>query len=457
MNAYDVLVIGAGVSGLTTAFQLSRAGFSVHVIEAAARAGGVIGSETRDGFLYERGPNSMLDSSGMTTQLLARLGIENERVAVRARAKNRFVVRNGKPIALPVSPGGLLTTPLFSARAKLRLLTEPLVPARSAADESIAAFVTRRAGAEFLDYAVEPFVAGIFAGDVNALSMNAALPRVHALEARHGGLIKGALASGRERSAAHGKPGAAKSFSFAKGMQTLTDALARQVSGVSLDTRAVAITHARGGALETELENRVERGRVSSRAVVIAVAASPAAALVRRFSSAAADVLESIDYAPIASVALSYARSEVGHPLDGFGFLVPRVENRRILGCLFSSSMFEGRAPPEHVLLTVFIGGQRNPELVRRSDEELVRLAAEELTPLIGTPAAPHFSAVTRWTSAIPQYTLGHLDRIAQLEAAEAALPGVFLCGSYRGGVSVGDCVRSAFRTADKVAAGLRR
>ena len=455
----DVLVVGAGISGLTAGFHLTRHGLAVEVMEAGARPGGVIGSERRDGILYERGPNSILDTGPFVNELLAELGLLSERVEMNAVAAKRFLVRAGALAALPMSPRAFLTTPLFSTRAKLRLLKEPfIVRARDGVEESVAQFVLRRLGREFLDYAIEPFVAGVYAGDPNELSVSAAFPRLHAIEQRYGSLIRGQILGARERakSGANAKS-VAPSFSFRGGLQTLTDVLARRAGHVVTGTRAMRLSCEPDGAIVVEGEREGARFRQRARSVVLAVPADCAARLVRDFSPDSASALENIAYAGVVSVVQSYPRASVRHPLDGFGVLAPRVENRRILGTLFSSSMFDGRAGEGDVLFTTFIGGRRDPELLSRSDDDLATIVHEELVALVGAQGAPGFCAITRWPRAIPQYTLGHLDRIRRAEQTQRALPGLFLCSSYRGGVAVGDCIKSGRDVAQAVMGYLGR
>lgn len=447
----EVLVVGAGVSGLTAAFRLAAHGIRIEVIDAAARAGGVIESVQSDGALYERGPNSILDTSPRINELLDQLGIRAARIDASAVSAKRFVVRAGRLVALPRSLPAFLGTPLFSTRAKLALLREPFISrAAAGSEESVAQFVTRRLGREFLDYAIEPFVAGVYAGDPAQLSLPAAFPRLHALEQRYGSLvtgqIRGVWEKGRRPEQAKF---AAKSFSFAHGLQTLIDALAARVS-VHTATRATSLRR-EAGAIVVTVERAGAATEIRARAVVLAVPADRAAMLVRDFAPDAARALAGIPYAPVASVAGVYRRSDVAHALDGFGFLAPRVEQRRILGTLFSSTMFGGRVGKDRVLLTTFVGGQREPALPSLPEADLVRIVSAELAALLGARGAPLSCAVTRWPRAIPQYTLGHLQRIGAAGTAESALPGLFLCASYRGGIAVGDCIASGCRTADMV------
>jgi oxygen-dependent protoporphyrinogen oxidase len=446
----DVLVVGAGLSGLTVAFRLRQHGVGVDVIETAPRPGGVIASVRRDGALYELGPNSGLDTTPLVNALLADAGIAGERVDASAAAAKRYVLRDGALMALPTSPPAFLATRLFSWRAKLALLREPFVPPAPAdVEETVASFVRRRLGDEFLDYAIEPFVSGIYAGDPDRLSVPAAFPRLTALEQKYGSLIRGQIKGARERKkSAERAKNAAVSFSFRDGMQTLTDALARGLP-IDFGVRAETVRREADG-FAVGCERGGERFERRARAVVLAVPAHRATELVAGIAPDAARALAAIEYPPVATVAGCYRRDGVSHPLDGFGFLAPRRESPPILGCLFSSSMFTGRADAATVLLTTFVGGVRSAPLTMKPEDEIAAGVAAALDRYLGA-GRPLWQVVTRWPRAIPQYTLGHLQRIAAVERAEAALPGLRFCANWRGGVSVADCVKSAHAAAESV------
>jgi oxygen-dependent protoporphyrinogen oxidase len=459
---FDVIVVGAGLSGLVAAYRLQRAGLSVQVLEAAGRPGGVIGSERRSGALFERGPNSGMDTSPVINALLDDLGIRSQRLDASKASSRRYVLRGGRLVALPMSGGSFIATPLFSVGAKLRLLAEPFIArAPSDIEESIAGFVRRRLGREFLDYAVEPFVSGIYAGDPEQLSVSAAFPRLHALEQRYGSLLRGAILGARERKRrAEKAKSAAVSFSFRDGMQTLTDALAAAITDLQCGARVVQLAREADGSYVVTVDragHADQSATLRARAIVLAVPAHAGAALVRPLAPDAAVSLEAIPYAPVVVVASAYRRSDVGHPLDGFGFLAPAREQPRVLGSLFSSTMFEHRAPSDTVVFTTFVGGRRNPALALASDEELLQMVQYEMERLVAVCGTPLFNEITRWPRAIPQYTIGHLQRIAQVERAEQELPGLYFCANYRGGVSISDCITNGegmARTVSKYLAG---
>ncbi|MBK7793141.1 MAG: protoporphyrinogen oxidase [Betaproteobacteria bacterium] len=450
----DVVVVGGGISGLAAAFGLQKSGYAVELLEAQPRVGGVIGSRRRDGVLYELGPNSTLDTTPLINELLDDVGLRQQRAEPSAAASIRYVVRDGKPIPLPTSAGGFLTTPAFTLGAKLRLFKELFVaPTPPGVEESIAAFVRRRLGNEFLDYAIDPFVAGIYAGDPERISVPAAFPRLLALEQKYGGLIKGQIRGARERKKSKEvAKNTAKSFSFRDGMQTLTDGVGRKLDRVRCGVRVRRVEREAPERFRIEGEQDGATFVRRARAVVIATPAYAAADIVRDLAPGAARALAAIEYAPIAVVAAAFRRADVVHSCEGFGFLVPRKERRKVLGSLFSTSMFANRGPEGTVLFTTFAGGRRDPEIAAMADDAVVRIVRGELEALVGAGGPPLWTEVVRWPQAIPQYDLGHLARIGQIEQAERELPGLLFCANYKGGVSVSDCIKNGHGVAATLA-----
>lgn len=439
----DVIIVGGGISGLATAFFLRGRGVAVSVLEAGDAPGGTIQTIERDGFLVDTGPTSTLYRGGALGDLIDALGLRAELLEADRRAA-RYIVKQDALVPLPSGPGSFLATPLFSARAKLRLLAEPL-HGRAPSEESIAQFVRRRIGPEFLDWAVDPFVSGVYAGDPERLSVRAAIPRLYALEAEQGSLFIGALAR-----AFAGKGGGAQPrgrlISFRRGMQTLPHAIAGRL-GASLRLNAPVV------AIERQSREWVVRtadAEHRARQLVLAVPAYRAASLLAPMVPAAAQDLDAVGYPPVASVALGFRREHVRHPLDGFGALLPRRLGRETLGVIFSSMLFAGRAPAGHVLLTAFIGGARNTSVAEKSEQILVDRVLSDLAPLLGLEAAPIFQHVTLWPRAIPQYNLGHLERVGRIERAVEAWPGLYLRANWRDGVSLADSVEYAKHLASR-------
>ncbi|MFL6653073.1 MAG: protoporphyrinogen oxidase [Sulfurifustaceae bacterium] len=440
----DVIVVGGGISGLATAFFLRRRGMAVSVLEAGDAPGGTIQTIERDGFLVDTGPTSTLYRGGALGDVIDALGLQAELLEADRRAA-RYIVKQDVLVPLPLSLGRFVTTPLFSAAAKLRLLAEPL-HRRATGEESIAQFVRRRIGPEFLDWAVDPFVSGVYAGDPERLSVRAAIPRLYALEAEHGSLFIGALAR-----AFAGKGGGAQPrgrlISFRRGMQSLPRALANDLgAAVHLNAPVVSIEQRSG-----EWIAGTARGEHRARRLVLAVPSYHAASLLAPVAPAAARDLEAISYPPVASVALGFRRDQVRHPLDGFGALLPRRLGRETLGVIFSSTLFPGRAPAGHVLLTAFIGGARNAGAGEKGGQFLADRVLSDLAPLLGLDAAPIFRQVTLWSRAIPQYNLGHLERVGRIERALQALPGLYLRANWRDGVSLADSVEHAKQLASSL------
>ena len=465
----DIAVIGAGISGLCAAHWLKKPGFKVRVLEKDSEPGGTMKTLRRQGFLIETGPNSALETTPLIGELMADLGLANEFLYANPAGKNRYILRDGVLRALPLSPFAFLTTRLFSVGAKFRLLKEPFI-GRADKEESIAEFVTRRLGREFLDYAIDPFVAGVFAAKPDVLSVRSAFPKLYALEERYGGLIRGMLLGRSERSKRSEKAkDRAESFSFRRGMQEFPHALARGLGdAVEFDSKVSAIRDLARSTTETEDEPGAKRYEIEylkndhletieADAIVLAVPAETAAMLIQPFSPTVAHRLRSIHYPPVASVFAGFKRGQIPNALNGFGFLIPSREQRSILGCLWSSSLFPDRAPADCAALTVFVGGGRQPDLANKSEEELVALVCEELESIMHIQGKPLYWNVTKWRRAIPQYELGYQGILDQLADFETEHPGMFFCSNYRGGISVGDCVRSASATAEVVQAHIRR
>lgn len=440
------IVVGGGISGLATAWFLRRRGIATTVFEADAEPGGSIRTLRRDGFLVEAGPNSALYRDGALGELVRELALTGELIEANAAAKRRYVAKGGRPVALPDGPLALLTTGVFTPAGKLRLLLEPF-RARAAVEESIAQFVRRRLGREFLDWAIDPFVSGVYAGDPERLSVRAATPKIYALEAEYGSLLLGAAAR-RLRGRPSGPQPTGRLVSFRSGMQTLPLALARSLGeGFRANASVEAIART-----PTGWSVRAGGQREEADDVVLAVPADGAAELLAPLDGELGPALRGIRYPPVASVALGFERDQIGHPLDGFGMLLPGRLGHETLGVLFSSTLFPWRAPPDRVLLTAFIGGARHAPATGMPDDGLIERVLADLGPLLGIRGAPVFRHLTRWPRAIPQYELGHLERLAEIDRVLARFPGLHLRANWRDGISLGDCVANARALAERLA-----
>jgi oxygen-dependent protoporphyrinogen oxidase len=467
----SVAVVGAGITGLVAAWELRRRGVNVTLYEASGHAGGAIRTTHADGFLAEHGPNSFVTSPAVDT-LLQRLDLQDDVVEANPGANRRYVVRDGRLLPFPLTPASMLSTRLLSFKAKLRVLLEPLVRTRTQdSDESVASFVRRRLGHEVLDYAVDPFISGIFAGDPETLSMGHAFPRVAELERQYGSLSKGLMAQRKQQPGAEpgeasdnkghlmsSAPARARLISFVDGMQTLTDALEASLTGTLRLGCPVRLVHRQDARWVVDAG---QDGAARSRLVEAVVMATPAHVLAAMELPAAmrkfAAPIERVEYPPVSTLTLGFRREDVSHPLDGFGVLIPAAERRTLLGALFSSSLFPSRSPDDCVTITCFVGGARQAERAHEDTDLLVERVLLDLRQLLGVRGEPVFAKHVYWSRAIPQYTVGYQSVKDAADSTERQNPGLYLAGNYRNGVSVGDCIASGQQVAERVAAYLAR
>jgi oxygen-dependent protoporphyrinogen oxidase len=443
-----VAIIGAGITGLTAAFYLKRAGVPVTVYEAGERAGGVIHSLRRDGFLAESGPNTILETSPKIAQLVRDAGLAGRKLNTRPDADARFVVRGRQALAMPLSPLGIFRSKLLSIRAKFALLREPFVAARrDGVEESVAQFVTRRLDQEFLDRMVDALVAGIYAGDPYKLSIQHALPRLAQLEEKYGSLIKGQFLGARERKrTGEVARDRAPKFSFDEGLQVLPDTLAADLGdALKLNTPVTGL--APGG---TGWRIMTTSGGAEYSAVIYCGTAYRLAEL-QAAGPPDFSLFSEIRYPPVASVVLGFRHEDVAHSCQGFGMLIPRLEGFNILGTIFSSALFPNRAPDGHVLLTSYVGGERQPQLASLPPDQLVPLVCKDLGVLLGVRSPPKFVHTFFNPRAIPQYNVGYGRYKELLADIETRSPGLFFAGCYRDGVSLGDSIVSGVNMAERV------
>lgn len=437
-------VLGAGISGLSAAYSLAGKGLNVSIYEQSASAGGSIQTERKGDWLTEQGPNTIMVRTEKVWDLLKDLDLDAEMREANRDAKKRFIIKNGEPKALPMSLWDFIGTDILSASAKLRLFKEPFISGGNKEDESIANFIKRRLGDEVLDYAINPFVAGIFAGDPKKLSVKQTFNMLFELEQKYGSITRGMIKRDK-------KPKVRKSLiSFVDGLQTLPQKITQELGDSLKLNHCIKQLSYRDKKWQLQF-----RGGESSEHDII-IACLPAHTLSEVMQGEKerkyARKLREIPYAPMSIIHLGYKKEQIHHPIDGFGLLVPEVEDFKILGTLFSSSLFQGRAPAGHALLTTFVGGSRYPELAHREKDDLVEMVQLELDQLLGVSGTPVHVGHTYWEKAIPQYEVGYDTYLDTMEAAEEDFPGLFIAGNIRGGVSVPDCITNGLETAEKAA-----
>ena len=453
-----IAIIGGGITGLTLAHRLLSRGKAVVVLEADNRLGGNIQSRQRDGWATEAGPTSFLDKEPATRELAASVGVEKLIRAADPAAKARYLYTRGQLRSVPASPPAFLKSDILPLGARLRVLAELFTgQAPSGVDESLGAFGRRHLGPVATSVLLDSVQTGIYAGEVEALSVGATFPLLTKLEREHRSLILGAIRTQKaQRKALTAGAGAEKLrgalSTFEGGMQTLVDALGKAL-GPAVHTGAkVEGLQPQQGGWRVSVREGGRQAELPASQVVLATPAYVTAGLIRPLDEPLAALVEGIAYAPIAVVHLGYAPGSTPPP-DGFGFLVPSVEKRRLLGAIHASKVFPFRAEGGRVLYTCMVGGARRPELVRLEEEALVALAREELRELAGVTASPVFTEVFRWPRGIPQYNVGHLERVASIDGALARLPGLHLAGNAYKGVGINDCIRNATALADALAA----
>ena len=455
-----IVIVGGGISGLALAYFLEQRLPSAEVVllEKNAALGGTIQTQERDGFRVEAGPNGFLDNKSALLSLCRQVGVDNRLIAASdAAGKNRFVFLKDR---LRLLPGGLwpfLKSDLLSWSAKFSLLTERFRSRKTDdSDESIHDFACRRVGGEVADTLADAFVTGIYAGDPKLLSVQATLPRIAAMEREHGSVVRGMGYARRQRqkeAKARGEPpgrASGRMWSFAPGLGVLIATL-RQRLRAKIDTQ-VSTRSVRRQVDGTWLVRADGQDRWQAEAVVLACPAYEQAALLADQDPALAESVNAIPYNRVAVVALGYRATDVPHRIDGFGYLSPQNQRRDVLGVQWCSSIFPDRALPGTVLLRAMCGGWHRAEIVDWSDDQLLRAVREEMRQTMGITAEPIFHQIIRWTKAIPQYLVGHLDRVTSIEQRAATFPGLFLSGNCYRGVALNDCVERAEVTANKVA-----
>ncbi|HYA64918.1 MAG TPA: protoporphyrinogen oxidase [Candidatus Sulfotelmatobacter sp.] len=458
-NQVQALVVGAGISGLTTAYALQKADISTVIVEAASRPGGLIQSVQREGFLLECGPQSFSGNFSLTA-VCRDLNLLDERVLADPKAP-RYVLIDGKLQNVPMGPG-LLGSPLMGGGTRGAILRDIFGSSRAPeTDESVAQFTRRKFSATLLERLVGPFVSGVYAGDPEKLSLRAAFPILHEAEVASGSVVRGMFPAMKQRRVKRGNTPREKPTlqTFRQGNETLIRALAahlgeRLICGVEV-TSLEPLNNGRRlpNAPRFRVTLRTSRGeeKLETERLILAVPTNVAGKLLAPLHPAFQSELGPVEYAGVAVVSLGYRKVDVGHLLSGFGFLVPRSSGLSVLGTVWNSSLFPGRAPEGYALLTSFVGGATNPAAIRKPPEELVSQVHGEIAPLLAIRNQALFSNVTIWPRALPQYNLGHTSRLAALEKLRSQFPGLHFAGNYLNGPAIGACVEYALKVADEI------
>lgn len=455
----SVIVIGGGVAGLASAYLIrslaNERGYdpALTVLESKPEVGGSTRTEKVDGFTCEWGPNGFLDNEPATLDIVSRLGLTSRLVKASKHAEKRYIYHHGSMREVPLSPRAFLTSDILPASAKLRMACEPVIPAkRNGADETVYDFAKRRLGESFAQYMIDPMVSGIFAGNARELSLRAVFPKMVEMEVEYGGLVRAMIAkkrAARRNGAVTGGPAgtAATLTTFVNGMGELTATLASELRNNIITNAPACEIRVRG-----EMYEVVSRERTfQADAVVVACPSYAAAKLVSGVSYNAAECLREIPFAPVDVVAHGHKLEDVGHPLDGFGVLIPRGEDFRALGSLWCDAIFPNQTPPGTHLLRTMVGGAHDPMISKLTDVELESIVSNEHKRLFDTKSEPVFRKLIRHEKGIAQYTRGHLERVREIDLLEKQLPGLLFTGASYRGVSVNACMKDAFRIADRL------
>lgn len=465
-----VVVVGAGISGLATAYSLKKSGAQVTLLEANSWAGGPIESEEIDGFLVENGPHTLLLRSQAVSDLLDEVGLLARAVDAKEVASTRYVLKEGEPIALPGGPQDLLSTSILSTQAKLRLLAEPFFPRfdEEGIDETLASFVTRRLGEEVLDYLVDPFVGGIWAGNPDQLSARYSFPLLKNWEDDGGSLFLGALKkklgtpSFFKRTDSNGESQRAtpsRLLSFPGGMGDLAGAFQKELKEELLLSSPVRKLRKDEDSWRVFYQQGKRRRGIQADAVVLTLPPSELAKVEWEMDSPPVEKVKELStmaYAPCNLVQFGFRRADVEHPLDGLGLLIPRVEYRNLLGVLFVSSMFPQRAPENTVLLSCFVGGSRQPHLAALEDEEMIEGALLDLEEILGVRGAPVFQRIKRWNRAIPQYEVGHHYYVQRMESLESEQRGLFFAGNFHDSIGLPALLEASLAHGQRISSYLK-
>ena len=458
MSQHDVIIVGGGISGLTALHYVKTRcpDLSVMLYEADCRLGGTVGTDHTDGYSLDWGPNGFLDREPLTLQMVEELGLGPQLERANANVSNRFILRSGKLRAVPMSPAKFLTSDILSLTGRLRVLKEPFVAkAPNGIDESIYDFGQRRIGKEAADYLIQPMVSGVYGGVASKMSLRACFPIMHEMESQYGSLFKAMIAKMKQAKREGKKSGGPSGpggwlTSFKGGLSLIIDELGRRYASAVTLGKAVQRVSKKDDGFAVCFFDHAE---VQCREVILAVPSYQAAQITDDLSAVLSRTLAAIPYAPIAVVCFGNDANRAQANLDGFGFLVPSKEEKRILGSIWTSSIFTDRAPVGKVQFRTMVGGDGDHDSARLSDAELISLVKRDLGSIIGLSGEPELVKIYRWEYGIPQYHIGHLDKMKIIERELQSIRGIHLAGNAYYGIGLNDCVKQAFKVVSSLKA----
>ncbi len=448
-----IVVAGGGLSGLSVAYALSGcAEFDITVLESSPRTGGKIWTDNAEGFVCEKGANGFLDNKPKTIELCGSLGIEPLRS--NENAKKRYIFSDGRLNALPESPPAFLKSDFISWPGKLRMLYELFAP-KGPKDETVADFIIRRLGKEALEKLIDPMVSGVYAGDPYKMSIKSCFPRIKEFEEKDGGLFRALIKIRKEKKrkgsdVSVAPPG--RLTSFYDGAQAITDALTESLGERVIMGQAVQGIEKTGDKYQVQTADKVLEADI----VILASPAYASSEILKSLDRELSDTLATIPYPSLSVVCLGFRREKVEHSLQGFGFLIPHIEGRKILGTLWDSSIFPNRAPEGQVLLRTMIGGAKASDLAMLDDERLLNTVVDELKPILKLRSEPDMVRIYRWERAIPQYLLGHMNKLDSIDSRLESHPGLYLAGNAYKGIGMNDCIENGYKLAESIKAGLK-
>ncbi|KAB2909106.1 MAG: protoporphyrinogen oxidase [Ignavibacteriales bacterium] len=454
MQSKKTAILGAGISGLATAFYLKKLGFEVSVFEKFDRPGGQILSVKESDYLLDKGAFSGIETTGLIPQLVEELKLTESFIYAGEKANRKQVRINGRLFEISMNPENLFKFPLFTFRSKFRFFIEPFIPrTRKGARLAVAEFIKKRLGDEFLSYIIEPFSSEVYAGDTSKLSIEAAYPKLFSLEQQYGSVIKGFKKAPLQQPVSDKFEGSGRLFSFTDGMETLTSALGKNLGyRVNFLNEIQKIEKNVKGGYSLLINRKGEIKREDFDLIVSALPAYTLADAIQGLSDGTSQTLRRVEYVPLVQAHVAYLKSDLGETLKGYTVLIPAVEKKEVLNITPVSEFFTGRCPEERILFSVIMGGAKHPDVIGMEPDNLKKIAINTIKEIYKAKDKPVFVSLKSLKKAVPQYNTDYYDVLQKIAAFEAENPGLFITGNFLGGVSIGDSILSSFKTAERVA-----